>query len=357
MFRGRNPISARAEGMIRTMRFRRIAAALVVLLAPIASAVASAGAPGETSTVAETTAEKKTVNDDSGPFVRVLGTAQDGGFPHAACNCERCELARRDPAHSRGVASLALVLPGAPDKVYLIDATPDVRRQIDLLADVRDAPEGRVDRAPVDGVMLTHAHLGHYTGLAFFGFEAVHTSDLPVFCTPAMAEFLRGNGPWSQMVEIGNVDLREVAPGSGFELDGGVRVELLKVPHRDEFADTVGFVLRGPRRSLLYVPDTDSWDAWKRPLPKVLRDIDVAILDGSFYSLDELPGRDISQVKHPLITTSMDLLQETVDAGETEVYFSHMNHTNPVLMPGSAERREIERRGFHVLEDGQEIGL
>ncbi len=331
----------------------------MIFLAAIVS-VESGRATGEESATEEAT-EETTVSDEPGPYVRVLGTAQDGGFPHAACGCSRCELARHDPAVRRGVASLGLIVPstagGQAAKVYLIDATPDVRRQIDMLADVRDAPEGRVDRAPVDGVMLTHAHLGHYTGLAFFGFEAVHTNKLPVFCTPAMAEFLSSNGPWSQLVTIGNVELRQVAPGSSFELGGGVRVELLPVPHRDEFADTVGFVLRGPRRSLLYVPDTDSWDAWKTPLPDVLRDVDVAILDGSFYSLDELPGRDISQVKHPLITVSMDLLQAIVDAGETEVYFSHMNHTNPVLMPGSTERDEIEKRGFHVLEDGQEIGL
>ena len=111
----------------------------------------------------------------------------------------------------RLISSLAIVLP-ASREVYLVDATPDVRRQIDLLADVRDAPAGQVDRAPVDGVMLTHAHLGHYTGLAFFGFEAVHTSGLPVFCTPRMADYLRSNGPWSQLVAIGNLELREVAP-------------------------------------------------------------------------------------------------------------------------------------------------
>lgn len=290
------------------------------------------------------------------PYVRVLGTAQDGGLPHAACSCRRCEAARRDPARRRNVASLAVVVPQT-SSVYLLDATPDVRRQIDLLADVRDPPPDRVDRAPVDGVLLTHAHLGHYTGLAFFGFEAVHTRDLPVYCTPAMARFLRRNGPWSQLVEIGNVDLREVVPGGGVELGGGVRVEFLSVPHRDEYADTVGFIVRGPTRSLLYVPDTDAWSAWQTPLPEVLEDVDVAILDGSFYSMDELPGRDMSAVKHPLITLSMDLLQETVDAGGSEVWFTHFNHSNPVLEPASEARREIERRGFGVLDDGQEIGL
>ena len=292
------------------------------------------------------------------PYVRVLGTAQDGGLPHAACSCRRCERARSDPAARRHVAGLALVVPSENGHaVYLLDATPDVRRQLDMLADVREAPPDRVDRAPVDGVFLTHAHLGHYTGLAFFGFEAVHTQGLPLWCTPRMADYLRRNGPWSQLVDFGNVALKEVAPGGAVELAGGVRVELLAVPHRDEYADTVGFVVRGPRRSLLYVPDTDAWSAWATPLPEVLAGVDVALLDGSFYSMDELPGRDMSAVKHPLITLSMDLLQETVDSGSIEVWFTHFNHSNPVLEADSAARREIERRGFGVLDDGQEIGL
>ncbi|HSL83194.1 MAG TPA: MBL fold metallo-hydrolase, partial [Thermoanaerobaculia bacterium] len=198
----------------------------------------------------------------AGPFVRVLGTAQDGGFPHAACACDRCSAARRDPSLARKVASLAVVLPES-GRVYLIDATPDLPEQIELLADVRRPPAGRVDRSPADGVFLTHAHMGHYLGLAWFGYESVHTRGLPVWATPRMARFLRENGPWSQLVSLGNVDLREVEAGGGaVELGDGVAVRAVAVPHRDEYTDTVGFRIEGPRATVLYVPDTDSWDAW-----------------------------------------------------------------------------------------------
>ncbi|RMH20944.1 MAG: MBL fold metallo-hydrolase [Acidobacteria bacterium] len=293
----------------------------------------------------------------AGPYVRVLGTVQDGGLPHAACNHELCRRARHDPSLRRRVASLALVLP-ASSEVYLIDATPDLREQLDLLADVRRPPADRVDRAPVSGVLLTHAHVGHYLGLAFFGFEAVNTRDLPLHCTPRMAAFLRANGPWNQLVTKANVALVEHPPGSSFPL-GEVTVEVLAVPHRDEYSDTVGYVLRGPQRTLLYVPDTDAFDAWPEPLPAVVArlGIDVAILDATFYSLDELPGRDLSSVPHPLVTSSMDLLQELIGGGRLAVYFTHLNHSNPALDPASAARREIERRGFAVLQEGQEIAL
>jgi len=159
----------------------------------------------------------------TGPRVRVLGTAQDGGFPHAACDCHRCSLARRDPRVQRRVASLAVIV---PPKVYLIDASPDVRQQIAALSDVRDRPDGAagggVDRAPVDGIFLTHAHIGHYLGLAFFGFEAIHTHDLPVYSTASMGEFLAANGPWDQLLRLENIrTVILTAGGEGVDLGAG----------------------------------------------------------------------------------------------------------------------------------------
>ncbi len=292
----------------------------------------------------------------SRPYVLVLGTAQDGGLPHAACRCVHCRAARDDPARARAVASLALVLPQS-ERVILIDATPDIRRQLDRIRDHVALPVDGVDRSPVDGVLLTHAHMGHYTGLAFFGFEAVHTRDLPVYGSAAMAEFLRSNEPWRQLVELRNIRLEELRPNEPFELGDGVAVTPIPVPHRDELSDTLGFLIRGPRASLLYVPDTDGWLVWNRPIERVVAEVDVAILDGSFYSTEELPGRDVSSIGHPLITDSMQRLEPLVRAGPVRVFFTHLNHSNPALDPAGAARAEIERRGFRVLAERQEFPL
>ena len=292
----------------------------------------------------------------TGPYVLVLGTAQDGGLPHAACRCSRCNAARDDPARARSIASLAIVLPQS-DRLFLIDATPDIRRQLDRVRDRVDAPATGVDRSPVDGVFLTHAHIGHYTGLAFFGFEAVHTRDLPIRCSSRMAEFLRDNQPWRQLVELQNIRLEELSPDEPFELGDGVVVVPLLVPHRDELSDTLGFVVRGARSSLLYVPDTDGWAVWNHPIESAVREVDVAILDGSFYSTEELPGRDVSSIGHPLITDSMHRLESLVGRGSTQIWFTHLNHSNPALEPAGPERAEIERRGFGVLLEGQEFPL
>jgi pyrroloquinoline quinone biosynthesis protein B len=296
----------------------------------------------------------------AGSFLRVLGTAQDGGLPHAACSCERCAAARLDPAIARRVASLAVVLPES-GRVLLIDATPDLPAQLEALADLREPPARRVDRAPVDGVLLTHAHMGHYLGLAWFGYEAVNTQGLPVWATPRMAAFLRGNGPWSLLVSRGNVELQELDPAAGadgsVELGDGVTVRAVPAPHRDEYTDTVGFLVRGPRTTVFYVPDTDSWAAWGERLDGVLAEVDVALVDGTFYSRDELPDREVAEIGHPLITDSLERFGEAVRAGRLRVVFTHLNHSNPALDPRGPERRAIERAGFRVLEDGEEIPL
>lgn len=292
------------------------------------------------------------------PRVVALGTAQDGGFPHTGCEHAACAAARKDPKLARKVASLAIHVP-ASGRTYLVDATPDLPAQIQQVHTFRRFPEGKTDRAPFDGVLLTHAHLGHYLGLAHFGFESLNTKDLPVHVSPRMAEYLRTNGPWSQLVRLGNVKLQELRPGEWFSLGDGISVKPFAVPHRDEYSDTMAYLIRGPKRTLLYVPDTDTWKTWTRPLPQVIEEekVDHALLDATFYSPEELPDRDVSKIKHPLVTDSMELLGPLVKAGKVQVWFTHMNHSNPALDPNGEARKAIEAQGFGVLDDGDELEL
>jgi pyrroloquinoline quinone biosynthesis protein B len=294
----------------------------------------------------------------AGPRIVVLGTAQDGGLPQTGCDCVHCAAARRNPSLARRVASLAIHVP-ATGHVYLVDATPDLPAQIETIHTFRRHPEGKTDRAPVDGVLLTHAHIGHYLGLAHFGFESLSTKEIPAWTSPRMAEFLRTNGPWSQLVRLGNITLREFRPGTPFALEPGIAVTPLQVPHRDEYTDTMAFVIHGPRAAVLYVPDTDSWRAWPKPLLQVLADekVTVALLDGTFYSPDELPDRDVTKIKHPLITDTMNLLEPLVKAGKLRAVFTHLNHSNPALEKDGAARKAIEARGFRVAEEGETIDL
>ncbi len=233
---------------------------------------------------------------------RVLGIAQDAGVPHVGCTCPRCERFRDAPLH---VACLGLV--AASGQTYLIDATPDFVAQTAALPAFPSA------------ILLTHAHMGHYTGLVYLGREGMNASDVRVHATPALCAFLRANEPWASL------PVRWVThePGTRFLLEEGLSAESSPVPHRHEHADTMAYLVLGPERRLLYLPDIDRWEI---DLSALLARCDLALLDGSFYSRGELPGR--ADIPHPPIVETLDRLDPEEAA---KVRFLHLNHTNPLL--------------------------
>lgn len=278
----------------------------------------------------------------------VLGVAQDGGFPHIGCEARPCQRARREPAQGRRVACLGLIDEQSGQR-FLIDATPDLPAQLEALN------AGRVlrERArPVDGILLTHAHVGHYAGLMYLGREALGARGVPVYASPRMCRFLRENGPWSQLVALRQIELVELEPGRELRLSEGLRVTPFVVPHRDEFSDTLGYRVAGPRRSLLYIPDIDKWERWDRRIEELVRDADVALLDGTFESPSELPGRGLAEIPHPLVSETLARL----GALRERLLLIHLNHSNRLLWDAGA-RRALERTGARVAREGQELPL
>ncbi|MBI5877825.1 MAG: MBL fold metallo-hydrolase [Chloroflexi bacterium] len=285
--------------------------------------------------------------------VIVLGTAQDGGVPHLGCRAPYCARARRDLAFARRVACLAIIDTEAR-RSYLIDATPDVRGQLDALAAHPDMP-ARSDRNPVDALILTHAHIGHYTGLVQFGKEVLATHGLPVYCTVAMSDFLIHNGPWAQLVRDGHITLRVFDEQAELFLTDNLTVRPFRVPHRQEWSDTLGIEIEGPSQKLIYITDIDRWSDWVRDVHEAVSGCDIALLDGTFFSGDELPGRDMSTVPHPLISETMERLADLT--ASRHIAFTHLNHTNPVQDADSAQRHDLEALGFHVVDELQEFVL
>ncbi|MEL7188344.1 MAG: MBL fold metallo-hydrolase [Pseudomonadota bacterium] len=304
----------------------------------------------------------------------VLGAGQDAGAP---------QIGNADDDGLRLLPSSLGLIDREEGKRYLFDATPAITEQLAMLDKIEPPKEG----LGVDGVFLTHAHIGHYLGLAYFGREAAGAKDVHVYATPRMEAFLRENGPWSQLVDLGNITFpmaQKLSPNPlsnptswpvkvlGGEntgkmrlafLSGGLGATALPVAHRDEYSETVGWIVADPDEfSFLYLPDIDLWDAElsdgeESALIGLVQKVDFAFIDATFWDDNELPGRDMSKIPHPRVTETMDLLQHLPAEQRAKVHFIHYNHTNPIRDPGSAESREVKSRGFNIARRGDRICL
>ena len=284
------------------------------------------------------------------PYIFVLGVGQDAGYPQAGCYRPHCMPGWEDPGQRRGASSIAVVDPAARNKL-IFDATPHFPEQLYALD--REAPNGQFKLA---GIFLTHAHIGHYAGLMFLGHEAMGASAVPVYAMPRMSNYLRENGPWSQLIDFQNIRLKVLKDDTPVSV-GSLTVTPMKVPHRDEFSETVGYRIEGPNKSAIFIPDINKWEIWDQDIAEVVQSVDYALVDASFFADGELPGRDMSKIPHPLVTETMDLLDHLPSEDHAKVWFIHMNHTNPLLNRDSEQHQYVLGRGFNVASEGVKLGL
>jgi len=297
------------------------------------------------------------------PYVVVLGVAQDAGYPHAGCRKSCCARAWNDPKLRRSVASLAIVDPVSGAR-WIIDATPDFTAQLQRLNEIT-APGERplaagspiAPHLALDGILLTHAHIGHYTGLMYLGREGIGARRVPVYAMPRMKSFLESNGPWSQLVSLENIELRPLADRATIRLNDRISVTPIAVPHRDEFSETAGFVISGTKSSVLFLPDIDKWDRWSRKVEEVVATVDRAYVDGTFYADGEVAGRSMNEIPHPFVQETMARFAGSPGAERSKIRFIHLNHTNPALDPKGPARKSIVRAGFAVAEEGERFPL
>jgi pyrroloquinoline quinone biosynthesis protein B len=289
------------------------------------------------------------------PYVVVLGIAQDGGVPQAGCARPCCAGRWHDASAKRHVACLGIVDPASGQR-WLIDATPDFAAQLRCLDEL--APPAAGTQPPgLDGILLTHAHVGHYAGLMDLGREVMGATGVPVYAMPRMTAFLAGNGPWAQLVELGNVALKGLLADEPLRLSRRLAMTPIPVPHRDEYSETVGFRIEGPGRSALYIPDVDKWERFDRRIEELIAAVDVAWIDGTFFADGEVTGRSIEEVPHPFIAESVERFRLLSAPQRDKVRFIHLNHTNPALGPDSEARKAVESAGLHVAEELERFEL
>jgi len=290
--------------------------------------------------------QKADCQPHSNPYVLILGTAQDGGYPQAGCTKNCCNLAWKYDSLKRYVVSFALV-DSVSKNWWLFEATPDFKYQLQLF---RTLTHSEYKYLP-DGIIITHAHIGHYTGLMQLGREVMDTKEMPVYVLPRMASFLETNGPWSQLVKLKNMVIHQLNPDSVLTLGNNVKIETFTVPHRDEYSETAGFRIMTPSRKYLFIPDINKWGKWDKNIVNEVKAVDYALLDGTFYSNSELPGRKLEEVPHPLVTETMELFKNEDAATKAKIYFIHFNHTNPVLWDNNT-KAIVKGKGFNISDQG-----
>ena len=279
--------------------------------------------------------------------VVVLGTVQDGGAPHIMCSKSCCTNLSPEEKAARKVTALGLSF-GTTD-YYLFEASPDITLQMQQMNAL-----GHLNLA---GIFLTHAHIGHYMGLLYLGREAWGANKIPVYAMPKLRTFLRENGPWSQLVDLENITLQALENKQPQHLPQGIKVTPFVVPHRDEFSETVGYYIAGPNKTALFLPDIDKWNKWEKDIGEVIKAVDYAFIDASFYDAAEINYRPIAEIPHPFVIETLEQLKELEKKDREKVFFIHMNHTNPMLDPESEATKKVRALGFSVARIGDTFSL
>lgn len=282
----------------------------------------------------------------------ILGTAQDAGSPQIACKKECCANLFDNPNNNRQVVSLGLI-DTESNKTYLFEATPDIGKQMKMITKY----ESKSNKESVDGIFLTHAHIGHYSGLMYLGKEAMDAKEIPLYVMPRMKNFLSTNGPWDQLVSRKNIQLQVMENEQVVNLSQSITVTPILVPHRDEYSETVGYRINGPNKSALFIPDIDKWDKWDKNIIDEIKKVDYAFLDAAFYSGKEINNRDVSEIPHPFVIESFETFKNISEIEKSKIVFIHFNHTNPLLNSKSVETQIVIDKGYKIGTIGDVFNL
>ena len=278
-------------------------------------------------------------------YIQVLGTIQDAGFPHIGCEKDCCE----DIKPGEYFVSCLGLVDRKNNKRYLFDATPDIHHQLRLL-------ESSQGYDLISGIFLTHAHVGHYSGLMYLGREGLGGNNIRVYALERMSNFLQNNGPWDQLVSLNNILIEKIQFNDSIKLSKHIKIIPIKVPHRDEYSETAGYKIFGKTNKVLFIPDIDKWSEWEKSIVEEVKMVDYAFIDGTFFNGIELK-RDMQEIPHPSIEETIKLFSNQPIGERKKIYFIHMNHTNPILVNKNGIKDTVEGMGFNIAKRGLKIYL
>jgi pyrroloquinoline quinone biosynthesis protein B len=278
--------------------------------------------------------------------IQILGSAAGGGLPQWNCACVNCVAARGAKIYPQTQSSIAISADSEEFQNWLINASPDLLRQIE--STTRLQPRRNASRnTPIAGVLLTNADIDHVLGLLL-----LRQQEKPLVIYAA--DQTRSALAWLDLTlaRFCGIEWRKVS--SDFQrLNSSIGFRAIELPHSIAFQ----FLDETSGRLALVAPAVGELT---RELSEASVDSDVILFDGTFWSDDELAAvragaRSARQMNHlPISDGSLDFLHQS--PARRKIY-THINNTNPILMPGSAERAELAQAGIEVARDGFEIVL
>jgi pyrroloquinoline quinone biosynthesis protein B len=302
--------------------------------------------------------------------VRVLGAAAGGGFPQWNCACSNCAGLRAGSLDARPRSQASAAVSGDGRDWFLLNASPDIRQQIDGFAALH--PRAPRD-TPIAGIVLTNGDIDACLGLLILR----ESQPLHVYATATVIAGLiernvlfRTLARTADQVTWHRLGLGRAEPLVGVGGASGLTLEAVpvagKVPlHLETLAapsaeDNIGLVIRdGGGKTLAYFPSLAG------PSPEAdrqARAADVLMVDGTFFEEDELRrlglgtrgARDMAHWHLGGDDGSLPWLRSLPCRRKILV---HINNTNPILREDAPERAQLAAAGVEVGWDGLEVQL
>jgi pyrroloquinoline quinone biosynthesis protein B len=302
--------------------------------------------------------------------IKVLGAAAGGGLPQWNCACQNCSDLRRNSPHIQPRTQSQLAVTAGSDAWFLINASPDLREQLNHTPEVQPSPEKGLRNTPVAGVVLTSADLDHVLGLLLMR----EFTPVRIYATDTVRSILQANSFFSMLDRLpGQSRWTVIEPEVSFSLGDGLVCTPIALPNTfpsyvaeeqrttlDETSATIGLLFETSQgKRVAYLPALASLSP---SLKKLLSTCSAVMVDGTFWSDNELqsiqPGTPLAtSMGHMPISGANGSLAAFSDLAAVRRIYTHINNTNPILNEESPERRVVQDAGWEVAWDGLEITI
>jgi pyrroloquinoline quinone biosynthesis protein B len=298
---------------------------------------------------------------------RLLGTAAGGGFPQWNCACTLCDLCRSSPEIVPPRLQLQAAFSVEPERWFLINAAPDLRFQIEAHPELQPSTRHGRRNTPIQGIILTSADLDQVLGLLLLR----EFQPLTVYTTRLIRRTLEANSFFRMLERVPNqLTWAEIHSGEAFTLDGKVICTPIPIAGSLPFyahalhseaeepgQAAFGLLLETDGCRLAYTPSVPE-------ITETLRTIydscDTILVDGTFWSDTELSsihaGTPLARsIGHSPMSGEDGTIALLAGISARQKIFVHINNTNPVLDPRSAESKAVTDAGWQTGQDGWQL--